>query len=270
MIGGRWESIFTVPSTNNTASVNAGSGAVTVTWAAGSYTASSFITYTQAALIAQAPPAAGTWTVSLSTGTSGTGLVTIARSTGSYSITWTSTALRDMLGFTANITSQTTVTGTNHHGGLWFPDCPLTLDGHPSRAHKQTDNRASESPDGTVITIGGTKKHQHKSLSYSHVPMSRVWIGEETTGGASLEQWLDDTQLGDGHAWFSRGSPSKIYWDNAGTDTAVGYDLNSGAGPSAGWYFSPCIEDIHNHVSRSSEQWLGRLAVRFPRIVSPG
>lgn len=269
MIAGRWEAFFTVPS-SITASVDGGSGAQTVTWAAGSYTPTSFIAYTQTALTAQAPPAAGSWSVSLSTGTGGTGLVTIARSTGSYSITWTSTALRDMLGFVADITSQTSVTGTNHHGGLWLPDCPLTLDAHPSRAPKQTDNRASESPSGSVITIGGTKKYQHKNVAYSHVPASRIWIGEETTGGASLEQWLDDTQFGDGHSWFSRGSAFQVYWNNGATDTIVGYDLNSGSGSTSGWYFSPCIEDIHNHVSRSSDQWLGMWSVRFPRIVSPG
>lgn len=269
MFGGRIEAFFTVPS-SITASVDAGSGAQTVTWAAGSYTPTSFATYTASALTAQAPPAAGSWSVSLSTGTTGTGLLTIARSTGSYSITWTSTALRDLMGFTADITSQTSVTATNQHAGLWFPDCPLVLDGHPSRAHKQTDNRGSESPSGLVITLGGTKKYQHKNLSYSHVPIARVWEDEATTAGASLEQWLDDTQFGDGHTWFSRGSAFQAYWSNNGTDTLVGLDLNGGTGPSSGWYFSPCIEDIHNHVSRSSEQWLGMLSVRFPRIVTPG
>lgn len=268
MIGGRWEAFFTVP-TAITASVNGGSGAQTVTWAAGSYTPTSFIAYTATALTAQAPPAAGTWSVSLSTGTSGTGLVTIARSTGSYSITWTSTALRDLLGFTANITTQTSVTGTNQHAGLWFPDCPITLDGHPSRAHKQTDNRASESPSGTVITLGGTKKYQHKNIAYSHVAMARVWEEEAATPSASLEQWLNDTQFGDGHTWFSRGSAFQVYWDDRGTDTLVGLDLNNGTGPTSGWYFSPAISDIHDHVSRVGD-WLGMLTVKFPRIISPG
>lgn len=268
MIGGRWEAYFTVP-TAITASVNGGSGAVTVTWAAGSYTPTSFITYTASALTAQAPPAAGTWSVSLSTGTSGTGLVTIARSTGSYSITWTSTALRDLLGFTANITSQTTATGTNQHAGLWFPDCPIVTMLSPSRGPKQTDNRASESPNGLVITLGGTKKYQHKDISYSHVAKARVFESEASTSGASLEAWLDDTQFGDGHTWFSRGSAFQVYWSNAGTDTLVGADLNSGTGPAAGWYFSPAIEDVHNHLSRVGD-WDGMYAVKFPRICSAG
>lgn len=268
MIGGRWEAFFTVPSAI-TASVNGGSGAVTVTWAAGSYTPTSFATYTAAALTAQAPPAAGSWSVSLSTGTSGTGLLTIARSTGSYSITWTSTALRDLMGFTANITSQTSVTASVQHKGLWFPDCPITTALSPTRAPKQTDNRASESPSGLVITLGGTKKYQHKDIGYSHVLKSRLFEAEATTTGASLEQWLDDTQLGDGHAWFSRGSAFQVYWDAAGTDTLLGDDLNGGAGPSSGWYFAPAISDLHEHLSRVGD-WDGMYAVKFPRIVSPG
>lgn len=268
MIGGRWEAIFTVPSAI-TASVDGGSGAQTVTWAAGSYTPTSFAAYTETALTAQAPPAAGTWSVSLSTGTTGTGLLTIARSTGSYSITWTSTALRDLLGFVGDISSQSTYTATNQHAGLWFPDCPIMTALSPSRAHKQTDNRASESPSGLVITLGGTKKYQHKDISYSHVPKARLFEAEAATAGASLEQWLDDTQLGDGHTWFTRGSAFQVYWDAAGTDTLLGADLNSGSGPSLGWAFSPAISDLHEHLSRVGE-WDGMYAVKFPRIVSQG
>lgn len=267
-VGGRFEAFFTVPS-SITASVDGGSGAQTVTWAAGSYTPTSFATYTATALTAQAPPAAGSWSVSLSTGRTGTGLLTIARSTGTYSITWTSTALRDLLGFTANITSQTTSTGTKQHCGLWLPGCPLMLKGDPSRAHKQTDNRSSESPNGLVITVGGTKKYQHKDITFSHVTQARTYEGAAATPRESLEQWLNDTQFGDGHTWFTRGSAFQFYWDNAGTETLVGYDLNSSTGPENGWAFSPAIADIDDHVSRVGD-WLGMNRVFFPRIVSRG
>lgn len=266
-IGGRFEAFFT--SASATATVDAGSGAVVVTFAADTHTPTSYAAYIQMALTAQAPPAAGSWSVSLSTGRTGTGLLTIARSTGSYSITWTSTALRDLLGFTADITSQTSVTASKQHCGLWLPDCPITLKGDPSRAHKQTDNRSTESPNGLVITVGGTKKYQHQDISYSHVVQSRVYEGAATTTRASLEQWLDDTQFGDGHTWFSRGSAFQAYWDNNGTDTLLGADLNSGTGPENGWAFSPAISDISEHVTRVGD-WLGMLSVRFPRIVSKG
>lgn len=54
--------------------------------------------------------AGNTYTVTLS---DTTGKVTIAVDTSTYSITWTSTDLRDLIGFDANVTSQTTATGAD-------------------------------------------------------------------------------------------------------------------------------------------------------------
>ena len=266
--GGRWEAFFVATAVTLSATTNAG-GPTTVTITAGTYTPTSFCAHLQSVLNAQRTVTAGAWTVTLSTGRNSTGLVTIAVTAGTFSISWTSTVLRDLLGFTANITTQASATATNQHVGLWLPDCPITLLGSPSRAHKQTDNRATESPDGLVITHGGTKKYQHKSLSYSHVLAGRTFEGDATTAGASLEQWLDDTQFNDGHSWFKRGAAFQVYWDNAGTDTLLGDDLNSGSGPEHGWAFSPVIADVHDVVSRPGD-WLGMWSVRFGRIVSRG
>lgn len=268
-IGGRFEAFFTVPSAITASVTNNGGGPTTVTFAAGSYTPTSFAAYAQTALTAQRAPSGGSWSVSLSTGRTGTGLITIAMSSGTFSITWTSTDLRDLLGYTANISSQTSVTATKQHCGLWLPDCPITLRGSPARAHKQTDNRSTESPNGLVITLGGTKRYQHLDLMYSHVSAARVFEGDATTSRASLEQWLDDTQFGDGHTWFSRGSAFQAYWDNNGTDVLLGDDLNSGTGPENGWAFSPAVSDISDHVTRVGD-WLGMWSVKFPRIVSRG
>ena len=270
--GGRFEAFCTVPSgVSISATTNAGTATVNVT--AGSYTPTSLCAHLQTILNAQAPVTAGSWTVTLSVGRNGTGLVTIAVTAGTYSITWTSTLLRDLLGFSTNISSQSTSTAPYICSGLWMPDCPVNLEQDPSLAPKQTDNRATESPTGAVVTLGGVKKYQHKSLRYSHVEQARVREAMAVAAGiqhGSLEYWLDDTQLGEGHEWFARGSAFQVYWDNAGTETLVGADMNSGSGPALGWAFSPAVSDIHNHVKRVDASWLGRWTVEFSRLVSAG
>ncbi len=261
---------MTVPSATSVSATNSGGGATTVTLTAGSYTTTSLLTHLVAKLTADRAPSSGAWTASVSTGQSGTGLVTI-NCTGTWSLSWTSTVLRDLLGHTGNYASVSAAqTGTINARGLWLPDCPMTIDGDPSRAPKVTDARASESPTGLVITLSGTSKRVHRGLKWSHVARAKTWEGAATTTYASLQQWLDDTQNGDGHTWFTPGSAFQAYWDNAGTDTLVGADLNAGAGPTAGWFLSPAIDDISNHVRRTSADWLQMWSVEFPRIVSEG
>jgi hypothetical protein len=263
-IGGRWEAVFTVPS-GEVIEVTTNAGTETVAIADGAYTPTSFATYFAGALDVQAPVTAGTWTVSISTGRGGTGRVTIAVTAGTYSIAWTSTLLRDLLGFAADITAQSTGTGTIVHRGIWMPNCPWTSLLSPSLAPKQTDNRSTESPTGGVVTLGGLKKYEHKSIRYSHVEIGRIREAAAVTAGDSLQRWLDDTQFNDGHVWFSRGAIVFPYWDNNGTDTLVGSD----ASITLGWSFSPAIEDMHSLARRISE-WDGMYSVEFSRLVSEG
>lgn len=66
-----------------------------------------------------------TYTLSLDDNPDGelaTGKLTITVSAGTFSITWTNTDLRDALGFTANIVTQTTTTSQNHVQSLWLPN----------------------------------------------------------------------------------------------------------------------------------------------------
>ncbi len=263
--GGRVETYFTVPSGVLFTVVNSG-GTTAVSVAAGSYTQTSFIAYLQSALTAQRPPAAGAWVVTLSTGTSGTGLVTIATTSGTYSVTvWTSTALRDMLGFTGTISTQVTQTGTLVMRGLWLPDCPLNLDGDPSRAPRVTDLRTTTSPTGDVVGLVGNSRYRHKNVRWSHVPQANTWEAVSSTK-KSYETWFTDTQFGMGHAWFLPTSAMVIYWNNAGTDTAVGSDL-SATGPTTGWRLSGVnsIEPRKVHAA-----WTGVFEIVWPTIESSG
>jgi hypothetical protein len=210
------------------------------------------------------------WTGSLSTGSSGTGLVTLDCG-GTWALTFTTAAAGTALGIVGDIAARTTAaTGTQNARGLWLPGCPAIVELDPLSAPKVTDSRATESPLGLVITYKGTSKRVHKLLSYSHALRSRLFESSATTTYASLQQWIDDTQYGDGHTWFTPGSAFQVYWDDGGTDTLLGYELNSNAGPTYGWAFSPAISDLSEHARRVDAGWLGQWAVNFPRLVSRG
>ncbi len=269
MIGGRLEAFFTVPSSVTVSATNSGGGPTSVPLTAGSYTTTSYCVMLAAQL--NAVRTGTTWAVSVSTGSAGTGLVTIT-TTGTWALTFTTATAGTIIGFVGNIASGAVpVTGTQNARGLWLPNCPATLEGDPVRAPKVTDLRATEGPTGTVISYKSTSMRVHKLLRYSHVARARIWEGSAATTYASLQQWLDDSQNGDGgHTWFSVGSAFQAYWDNAGTDAIVGADLNGGSGPSAGWNFAPAIDDIGNVVKRVDAAWLGMWSVEFPRLVAVG
>jgi hypothetical protein len=258
---GRIEAQFTVPaSTTISATTNAG-GPTTVTLTAGTYYMSTFVAQLQADLIAQRTVTAGTWTVSLSTGANGTGKVTIAVTNGTFSITWTSTNARDILGFTADIAAQTSSTGASQARGVWIPDRPLKIKSTPNAAPKRSDKRGTVGPTGVVFSLVGNKWYEHVELLWRGVAKNRVWVGAETTTNQSWEKFMLDTQLNDGHSWFTVGSKIQIY-DILGAK--VGIYGNSGSG-MAGWYMHN-VDDIN--PMRSDEHWDGAWDITIPKITT--
>jgi hypothetical protein len=265
--GGRIEAFFTVPSATTIAATNSGGTGTAVSLTAGNYTPTSYCAHLQSRLNAVRAPA--TWTVSLSTGPSGTGKVTIDCVGETWAITWTTAAAGTVIGYAGNIASTSDPAVSDYNArGLWLPGCPLHLAGDPDRAPKVTDNRSSESPTGGSITLGGNKKYVHKNLRWSHVTRARMFEGSASTTYSSLQQWFDDTQFGDGHTWFARGSAFQAYWDNAGSDRILGYDLNAGAGPTNGWKLSPALDRFE--PQKVSEGWIGMWSFVFPRLASEG
>jgi hypothetical protein len=266
--GGRIEALLTVPSSTTVSATNSGGGPTSVPLTAATYSVSAFIAHLVAQLNATRTPA--NWSGSVSTGAAGTGLVTL-NCTGTWALTFSTAEVGTVLGFVGNIGSRSSAaTGTQNARGLWLPGCTLNMDGDPDRAPEVTDSRSSESPTGFVTTLTGTSKYKHTGLKWSHVDRARVWEGSATTTYASFQQWWRDTQIGAGHTWFSVGSAFQVYWDSTGTDRAVGYDLNSGAGPTNGWKCSPAMASIDRHVKRVDSSWLGLCSVEIPGITSEG
>jgi hypothetical protein len=254
---GRWMAQIVVPSgVQVSATTNAG-GPTTVNVTAGTYaTLAALLTQLATDLNAQRPVTAGSWTVTLSTGAGATGKVTIAVTNGTYSLTWTSTDLRDLLGFTANIVTVSTATGANQARGLWMPDCPLAVDGYHLATPRATDLRLTESPTGFVIGIVGNIKFRHRNIRYTAVRRERVWLAAEITVNESLERFLIDTQWGQGHVWFTPASKVVV----------IAHDSNQlGNASVAGWY-AKRVDALDGLLERISDTWDGLWRVVFPEL----
>lgn len=255
---------FTLPN-SITISVTTNSGGPTAVAITPEYYESidGFLTEFVFQLNAQRPVTAGTWTVTNTLANAGAPpLITIAVTAGTFSITWTSTVLRDLLGFAANISAQTSATGTTAVRGVWQPDCPLTTMKRHRSAPLKTDMRQSRAPTGTVYANVGNERYQHDDVRWSHVPSHKAWRIDETVTNESLQQWLDDTQWGRGHAWFAVSSKCRV----------IAHDGNLvGGGDSINNWWPTGITSVGDIVTdRVAEGWDGYWSVRFPALESDG
>jgi hypothetical protein len=154
------------------------------------------LTTLQTALNASAT-LAGTYTVSLSdTNESATGKVTIS-STHTYSLTWTSTTLRDILGWTGNISSVTSATGTNHARYLWLPNCartgsvPEPVSGSSCFGKPKTDVTTTMAPSGVYTALYYNTVHR-AVLDFQFIQGNKAWQRLESTTNESLEKFYRD------------------------------------------------------------------------------
>ena len=137
------------------------------------------------------------WTCTISDGESGTGRGTIDTSDEPWSITWTSTDLRDLLGYTGNIAGVTSAqTGTNHVQGMWLPDQVMwsphgVNTSSLSAFNRITDTRYLVGPQGHVQTLGGNSRKEY-ALRWNGCTRARTKIIGETVTGESFEQFLTD------------------------------------------------------------------------------
>lgn len=265
MIDGRVESMITLDTAITFLATNSGGVDETVTLAAGDYYmtsaggVTSVIAALQTALIADAPPATGTWTVAFSTTT---GQVTIeCTGAGTFSLTWASTELPELFGFAGDLAAVSGAqTGAAQAKSVWFPDCTLFLEGELHRAPTASDLRTTRSPRGKVLGLIGNTWGQHKGCTWSHVPRARIREVEATLDNASWETFFEETQLGFGISILKPASLVQIY---AHDGTLVGADGNAGSG-MRGW----AIEGLSSsEVQRASGQWDGLWQVTFPTLI---
>lgn len=178
-----------------------------------------------------------------------TGLCTIS-STANIAITWTSTDLRDLLGFTGNLSAATSHTGTLQVRGYWLSNAEVVSTyGNGDEGHLEIDLTTTKSPRGDVKGIGWTTRTVLPLVMWSHVPKAYAKIYHETQAGASWEQWMAWTQYGT-LAYFDLLSPFKLYWD-ASTSTNEVYRFQR-----------PSTE-----MARAVEEWDGLFRIEMANLI---
>jgi len=165
-----------------------------------------------------------TVTVTGSWGEAGTGKVTIA-STATLAINWGSaTDLRDLLGFTGNLSGSASYTSTNHARGVWLPDCPMAAKYGPNDdGHTKTDRTESQGPRGGSSALVFQSRVILPLVRWSHVTRARARVAGESVTGESFERWWRYTHGGE-LAYFKVCPRVKLYWD-ADLSSATAYFL---------------------------------------------
>jgi hypothetical protein len=198
------------------------------------------------------------WTVGMSTN----GVVTINCSSGPYAVTFTSTPLRDLLGFAGNISSTSSPSVASKQArGVWYSDCPLRLAGDPRMAPKQTDMVTLTVPPGNAVGLVSNVMRRHRGLVWSAVPAARFREASAALVNASWETFVDDTQIGQGHAWFTPSSKVQVYYLEGSTDTLVGTDASV-----SGWFLP--VRGVES--SLVSQGWTGLHRIEIGDITTGG
>ena len=179
-----------------------------------------------------------------------TGLCTIS-STANIAITWTSTDLRDLLGFAGNLSAATSHVGTKNVRGVWLSQAEGAFTyGNGDEGHIEMDLAVTESPRGDMKGIGWTSRTVLPAALWSHVPKASAKIYSETTVGASIEQWLSYTQWGS-LAYFDVLSSFRLIWDAATAGTYKTYRFYRGS----------------SALERVVREWNGIYIVQLDRLV---
>lgn len=217
------ETIFSFDSAQSV-SVDEGGGAVAVTIASAStdYTlstagaATALLTAIGSALTANGS-LAGTYTCTLS---ATTGKVTISATgiggAGNFSIAWTSTTIRNVLGFTGTISGASSYTSTEHAEYLWLPGvgraAPMAPDAYQGRP--VVDVVTTLSPDGHVTVIEGDTRYDD-TLDFRFVRGNKTWTPLETTTNESFQTFWAAT--------VTQGLAIRYYPDATSTSNTVDY-----------------------------------------------
>jgi hypothetical protein len=158
-----------------------------------------------------------------------TGIVTISVNTGTFSITWTTPSLRNLLGFDANISAQSSASGADHAESVWLPNVHAMPDYGLNSAGRVISNAMVRiAPDGTYSAFHGPSRKANR-LYWPIVQVHKVIEAEETSTNESYERWWLDTVRGEG-SWAQSG---RLRWyPNASSDaTYASYCVTEAVSP---------------------------------------
>jgi hypothetical protein len=229
---GRLEASVVIPAGGWAVAVNDGS-AYNATVAAGTYSGPTAVLAALVVSLNAAALAAGsarTWTGSIASGEQGTGKTTLTCSAGAnVTLNWTSTNLRNLLGWAANLSGAITFTSPSGCLGLFLPDCPISQP-FPlaDLGNHEADVSQTSSPLGVVHTIRTVSRLRHPGIAWSHVTLARARQSQEANGVRSWERFVRDCLIGTtGLSYLGPGCKVTVWPDAATAGTSQQYHSNA-------------------------------------------
>lgn len=160
-----------------------------------------------------------TWTLALGAGESGTGLYTLGCDGATCTVTFTDTEIRDLLGFTGNLSASTSYVSPSAAQGLWLPSYGFQKKNGGTGGSWVTDQQSVKTASGHVYSVMG-RKYRMTKITWPAETRAKCWTENETTTNESFETFLIDGIWG-GAAWGTSAGPIRFYPD-ADTDATYG------------------------------------------------
>lgn len=238
---GKAQGRITIPTGGWSASI-AGAGTATATVAAGDYylsSTTSLITAVQTAFNAISATTGTTFTVTLDDAADGsTGKVSITPLSHNVTITWSSTSLRDVLGFTGSstvMTANVTSVGASHALYLWLPNAPrfdsIMPDGDQGRP--VSDLTVSVAPSGESRALYYTTRFEDV-WGFQHILGNKAITSNEAVTNESLQTfWATVIGKGIPFRWHKLRSDNSTFVTYRGTADASVFNCSRMFG---GWY----------------------------------
>jgi hypothetical protein len=149
-------------------------------------------------------------------------------SSGVFDVTWTSTVLRDYLGFTGNLTGATGYTATNRSPMLWSPGKTETPEEAPLGAHGKpiADLSVAYGAGGTqTIRVEGSPTYRQR-FAWSHVAKARYYNAPPSpVDGDFAAFWL--SEFVGGNRWILLRGVT----EGTSTTVSAGYGSATNVGP---------------------------------------
>ncbi len=205
----KFESRITVPVGGWAMLVTDSGGTETFTIPAGYYYLTTLLAAIAAGLTGYGALAGTYSAVADDDATASTGRVTLAATgAGNISVTWGSNTLRDLLGYTGNLSGAATHLATDAPQPLFLSDVPIANPMVPdgSRGRLIANRTGTASPDGNVkvLRYGGRRVN---AWEWRQMSGRKIWTQFETYDNESLESFWDYALAG--------GTPFRYHWDRS-------------------------------------------------------
>lgn len=177
-----------------------------------------------------------------------------------FTIDWTgATVLRDLLGFTANLSGAAAYTAPNRSPLLWIPGKIVTFERSPrgTRGEPKLDISATIGTGGNMTTRQEGSATQTQRFSVRHIPKAKFWASQTAVAGEYR------------HFWESELTPLRRFIllmnVTVGTSTtaSAGYSLSTHVGP---YYYDLSDQSTHRFAF-SRDTGFERVEAYYPVAV---